>query len=158
MAITSSAGATIAIGPINNVANTQSAYAALSYTAVGEVETLGEIGDSAQAITFISLSDARVRKLKGAFDAGDLALTVANDPLDAGQLALVAASKTKSSYAFRIVLQDGADANDTDTTLYFRAKVMTRRLNVGGANDVTKRAFTLGIDSEVVEIASVAVP
>ena len=154
MSITTSQGATISIGPVNNDADDESAYAALSYVAIGEVETIGEFGDSAQAVTFTSLSDGRVRKLKGSLDAGDLTLTVANDPLDAGQIALVAASRTKFSYAVKVVLSDAADTNDTDSTFYFRAKVMTRRINAGGANDITKRAFTLGIDSEIVEIPS----
>lgn len=155
MAISTSAGAKIEIGPVNNAANTASAYAALSpYVQVGEVETLGEFGDSSQAVTFLSLTDARVRKLKGANDAGDIALTVANDPLNAGQIAMVAASNTQFSYAFRVTLNDGADGNDTDTVLYFRGKVMSRRLNVGGANDITKRSFTIGIDSAIVEVPS----
>lgn len=154
MAITTSAGAKFYIGPVNNTAEDETAYAALSYVEVGEVETLGEFGDSAQAVTFTSLGDARVRKLKGSFDAGDIALTVANDPADPGQIALVAASKTKFSYAIKVVAADAADENDTDSTFYFRGKVMTRRLNVGGANDVTKRSFTVGIDSEIVEIPS----
>lgn len=153
--VTTSAGATIAIcTTANNSADDETTYEALTYVAIGEVETLGEFGDSAQAVTFTGLSDARVRKLKGAFDAGDLALTVANDPDDLGQQALVTASGTKFSYAFKVVLADAADENDTDTTIYFRGKVMSRRLNVGGANDVTKRSFTIGIDSELVEIPS----
>lgn len=154
MSITTSAGAGIYIGPVNNSANDETAYELLTYVKVGEVETLGEFGDSAQDVTFTSLDDARVRHLKGAFDAGTLPLTCANDPADDGQVDLIAASRTKFSYAFKVVLSDAADANDTDTTLYFRGKVMTRRLAVGGANDVTKRAFTIGIDSEIVEIPS----
>lgn len=154
MAINTSAGTKIYIGPVNNTAADETAYAALSYVEVLEVESLGEFGDSAQAVTFTSLGDARVRKLKGSYDAGDIALTVANSPNDAGQIALVAASRTAFSYAIKVVAADAADGNDTDSTFYFRGKVMTRRLNVGGANDVTKRSFTIGIDSEIVEIPS----
>lgn len=158
MAINTSAGAKIFIGPVNNVADDETTYSGLTYVEVGEVETLGEFGDSSQAVTFTGLSDARVRKLKGAADAGDIALTVANDPSDVGQIALIAASDTKFSYAIKVVLADAADENDTDTTIYFRGKVMSRRLNVGGANDVTKRAFTIGIDSALVEVPSEVVP
>lgn len=157
MAIATSQGSKIFIGPTTPAA-TETAYEALAWVEIGEVETLGEFGDSAQAVSFTSLSDGRVRKLKGANDAGDLALTVANDPADEGQIALVAASKTKFSYAIKVVLADAADETDSDSTFYFHAKVMTRRINAGGANDVTKRSFTLGIDTEVLEVPSEVVP
>ncbi|MNR12845.1 Phage tail protein [compost metagenome] len=157
MAIATSQGAKIFIGP-TTPADTEAEYVALTWVEVGEVETLGEFGDSAQAVTFTSLGDGRVRKLKGAYDAGDLALTVANDPADLGQIALVAASKTKFSYAFKVVLADAADETDTDSIFFFHGKVMTRRINAGGANDVTKRSFTVAIDTEVLEVPSEVVP
>lgn len=164
MSINASAGAKIFLGPTTAVANgtnsdMATAYAALTpYTEIKEVETLGEFGDSAQVISFTSLSDSRVRKLKGAKDAGDLQLVVASDPLDAGQTALIAAEGTDFSYAFKVILSDAADANDTDSVIYFHAKVMSKRLGVGGANDVTKRTFVLGIDTKLVEVPSTAAP
>lgn len=157
MAIASTTGAQFFLGPINAVAADETDYGALSYTEVKEVESIGEFGDQASTVTFTSLGDARVRKRKGVRDAGDLNVVVGNDPLDPGQLAMIAAQETENSYAFKVVLADAADANDTDSTFYFRALVASTRLNVGAANDIIKRTFVVLIDSAVVEVPSVAV-
>jgi hypothetical protein len=116
---------------------------------IGEVETLGEFGDESAAVTFLSVGDARTRKLKGARDAGTLALTVGRDPLDAGQIALSAAEKTKFEYAFKIVAADAPDEDYTDTTYYFGALVMSARENYGGADNVVRVTYSLGINTEI---------
>lgn len=156
MSINASAGAKVFIGPTTAAANA-TAYAALSWTEVKEVESIPEFGDNASLITFTGLSDARVRKRKGAADAGDLAVVCAHDPLDAGQLAMQAAADTKFAYAIKILFEDSADANDTDTVVYFHALVMSARFNVGGVNDITKRTFNLAIDNKPIAVLSVAV-
>jgi hypothetical protein len=157
VAIASTTGAQVFIGPVNSTAADETDYSALSYTEIQEVESIGEFGDQASTITFTSLGDARVRKRKGVRDAGDLNVVVANDPLDAGQQAVVEAQTTEFTYAFKIVLADAADANDTDSVFYFRALVASTRLNVGSANDIIKRTFVVLIDSPVVEVPSVSV-
>lgn len=157
MAIASTTGAKLYIGPVNSSATTSTQYSALSYTEVKEIESIGEFGDAASTIQFTSLGDARVRKRKGVRDAGDLNVVCANDPLDAGQLEMVAGEKTSFTYAFKIVLEDSADANDTDSTFYFRALIATARLNVGQANEMIKRNFALLIDSAILEIPSTVV-
>ena len=156
MAIASTTGAKVYIGP-TTTATDASAYAGLSYTEIGEVESIGEFGDSASIITFTSLGDARVRKRKGANDAGDLSVVVANDPLDAGQIAANAAAETTYAYAFKIVLADAADGNDTNSTFYFHALVMSSRLNVGAANEIVKRTYSVAIDTAIIEVPSEAV-
>lgn len=157
MAISSTTGAKIFIGPVNDTADDEAAYSGLVYTEVKEVESIGEFGDQASTVTFTSLGDARVRKRKGVRDAGDLAVSVANDPRDPGQLALVAAEATEFSYAVKVVLADAPDANDTDSTFYFRALVASARLNVGEANAIIRRAFAFLIDSKIIEVPSEAV-
>lgn len=157
MAINASAGAKIYIGPVTAAANA-AAYAALSWVEIGSTESIPEFGDSSQVITWLGLSEARVRKFKGARDAGDLGILCAADPTDPGQIAVIAAEKTKFSYAIKIVLEDSADANDTDSIFYFHAKIMAVPLNVGGANDVTKRTFNLAIDTQIIEVPSTVVP
>ncbi len=158
MAIASSTGTKIYIGPVNSTADDKSQYVGLSYTEIKEVESIAAFGDQASTVTFTSLGDARVRKRKGVRDAGDVNVVVANDPLDSGQLAAIAAQLTSDTYAFKVVLQDAADSNDTDSTFYFRASVSSARLEVGAANAMVRRTFVLLIDSEVVEVPSVTVP
>ena len=150
-----SAGAKIYIGP-TTAAATASAYAALTWVEIKGSETIGEFGDAAAQITFTGLGDARVQKLKGALDAGDLAAVFARLPLDAGQIALKAAGATKFSYAIKVTVDDGADSNDTDSVFYFHAKVTTKNA-IGGANDVLKLNATLAITTGIIEVASQAV-
>lgn len=156
MAINTSSGATIAVCTTATQANDETSLAALTYVTIGKVESLGEIGPQSQDVTFTPLAGDTVQHLKGATDNGALTLVMAKDPLDAGQLALLVAAGTKLEYAFKIVESDGADANDTDTVTYVRGPVMGGRKTIGGANDVTKRTFMVGLN-QYIEVPSEAV-
>lgn len=158
MAISTSSGAQFFFGPVNNTANDNTAYTALTYVEVKEVESVSEFGDTASTVTATTLADARVRKRKGVRDAGDITVVCLHDPLDPGQLAMVASEPTPFTYATKILLADGADANDTDTTIFFRGLVSSTRLSGLQPNEITKRNFVMLIDSRPIETASVAVP
>ncbi len=145
MAIGTSEGSTVFIGPVTT-ATTESALAALTYVEVGKVESIGEFGPQAQDVSFTPLKGPSVQHLKGAIDNGLLPVVCAHDPLDAGQIAYRAAAATKFEYAIKIVLADTADDNDSPTTFYGRGPVFSKRANVGGANDVTKRTFSHGLN------------
>lgn len=154
--ITTASGSTIAIGPATPVTGANeaaiiAAYKALTFVPVGEVQNLGEFGDEANDVTFTSLSDARVRHLKGARDAGVLALVCGRDPLDAGQIALRAAEKTNLAYAIRIIANDAPDETGTPTEFYFHALVQSAKESYGEADDVVTTAFNLGITTAVFE-------
>lgn len=156
MAINTSSGTTIAICTTATTANDETSLAALTYVVIGKVESLGEIGPQSQDVTFTPLAGDTVQHLKGATDNGALTLVMAKDPLDAGQLACLAASLTKLEYAFKIVEPDAADGNDTDTTTYVRGPVMGGRKTIGGANDIGKRTFMVGLN-QYIEVPSEAV-
>ncbi|MBN6819518.1 iron ABC transporter substrate-binding protein [Methylobacterium organophilum] len=151
--ITTATGAKIFIGPsVLPSTDTEAEYSALTWTEIGLVESLGEFGDQSNTVNFASLNDGRNRKAKGIRDAGDLALTVARDPTDPGQDALIAAEATSNKYAFKVVYPDRLTPTGTDGIDYFRALVMSKRSNVGSADNVIRRAFTLGIDSAIVSV------
>lgn len=158
MAISTSSGAKFFIGPVNSTADIESEFEALTYTEVGEVESVSEFGDQASTVTAQTLADARVRKRKGTRDAGDITVVCLHDPLDAGQLALVAAEKTYFTYAIKVELADAADANDTDTVFYFLALIASTRLSGLQPNEITKRNFVALIDSAILELPSEVVP
>lgn len=143
MALQTSANCKFHIGT-TTAAEDLATFEADTYTAVGSIEELGEFGDQFNAVTFTSLGDGRVRKLKGTKDAGDMTLVVAFDAGDAGQTALVAASEDTGSdgYNCKVELEDG-------TLFYFRAQVMGARIAVGGSDNVIRRNVTLAIDSAV---------
>jgi hypothetical protein len=155
MAIGPSAGAKVYIGPVTAAA-TASAYAALTWVEIGGVESVGEFGATSAEVSFTPLSGGLVRKFKGARDPGNVPVVCARDPIDLGQIAAIAAEATKFSYAIKILLEDSADADDVDSIIYFHARVMGKPTNIGGANDLTKRTFSLGIDTLPIEVPSVA--
>jgi len=117
---------------------------------VGLIESLGEYGDQANEVTFAAIGDSRVRRSKGARDAGMLALVCAHDPLDTGQAAMEAAEATNNNYMFKVVLPDGP-AGYSDTIQYFRGLVMSKRLNVGTNDNVVRVNYNIGINSEIFE-------
>jgi acetylornithine deacetylase/succinyl-diaminopimelate desuccinylase-like protein len=160
MAISTTGGSGLYIGGTSAIDFTtdQSALdafeAVTDWIKVGEIEDLGEIGDSSADVTFSALGDNRVRHLKGARDAGTMTVVTGADPADPGQQALRAAEKTKFNYNFRIVYEDAPDAGSTDSVDYFRALVMSARKNNGTADNVARRTFALGINSPVITVDS----
>ena len=154
MAVVTASGTRIFIGPAVTEADadTIAEFRDLSpYTEITEVENYGEYGDESPLVNFVSVGDGRVRKTKGARDAGTMTLVVGRDPLDAGQNLLVAAEQTKFEYAFKIVHADAPTEDYSNSEDYFRAIVSSRRANIGENDNVVRRTFNLAINSEVFE-------
>src|SRR5215212_9812470 len=97
-------GTTISIAPSASAEPANAAaYAGLTWTAIGNVRSYGDIGDTATIVNAPVIGDTRVRKAKSVRDAGDFVLTVYPDFGDAGQVALVAAELTVNTYPVKIV-------------------------------------------------------
>lgn len=155
--INTTAQSRIFLGPVMPKLLTKTAMEALTWVELEEVENLGEFGDDAEEVVFKAIKDGRSRKMKGSSDAGTIELTVGRDPLDEGQQAMAAAAKTKFQYAIKIEAADAADENDDNSIFYFGALVMSGRNNFGGTDDITRTTFRLAINTEILEVASVAV-
>jgi len=150
-------GAKLFIGPsVTSAIDTAAEYGPLAWTEVGMIETLGEFGDESSEVTFAVLGDGRIRKAKGARNAGTLAITVAHAAEDTGQEAMIAAEATYNNYAFKVQLPNRLNATGTDELQYFRGLVMSKRQNVGGNDNVVRRTFNLGVNSEIVVVAPTA--
>ena len=155
MAISTTAKSKVYIGT-TVAATTLLQYEADTFTEVKQIEDIGEFGDEAEEIKVLTVEDSRVRKLKGARDAGTVELTVGRDALDAGQDALRAASLTDFAYNVKVILNDAPSSTGTPTKFYFRAMVASARNKLGGANDVTKQTFALAVTSEILEVSAAA--
>jgi hypothetical protein len=154
--ITATAKSTISIGSMTAASNVAE-YEAETWTQIREVEDIGEFGDEAEEITFLSIDDARVRKVKGARDAGTLEITCGFDAADAGQVMMRAAAASDAAFTFRVQLADKpAGATATPSTFYFMAHVSASKVQLGGANDVSKEVFTLSITSPIVAVPASA--
>lgn len=150
------AGSKFYIGPVNTTAANAAAYAALTYTEVGEVESIGEFGDQSNSVTFTALGDRRVKKFKGSRDAGTITVVIGHDSSDTGQTDLNAAEATDNDYAIKIELDDaGTGSPSNNTTFYFRAKVMGVRTNPGDAENVVRITAEIAINSAIVKVNAV---
>lgn len=148
-------GTKIFIGPsVTNATDTAAEFAALTWTEVGLVESIGEYGDQSSAVTGAVLGDGRNRKAKGARDAGELSIQVFHAGDDVGQQALIAAEATYSNYAFKVILPNRLNATGTDEIQYFRGLVMSKRLNVGGNDNLVRDTFNVGVNSPIVVVAA----
>lgn len=147
------AGTQFFVGPVltANLPSTSDAAITLlkgiTYVEVGEVENLGDHGDESADVSFTGLKAARVSHHKGADDGGTMALPVALDNNDAGQIAMIAAKKYRGrfNHPFKVIYPDG----ETD---YFVGKVMSiKKTNIGNG-DVLRRNYSIGVNSEIFEV------
>jgi len=154
--LNTAAGCRLAIGGKTG-ADSETEYKADTYVQVGEIEDLGEFGDTFSAVNFTALSDGRVRKYKGTADAGNMTLTVGLDSGDAGQKAVAVAHKdrSKGNYNVKVTLNDGDPDAPTPilpTTFYFGVKVMNNTVAPGAADNVVRRNMTFAMNTDINEI------
>lgn len=153
MTVNTAGGSKLYIGTTQD-AESVAEFEADSYIEVGEVEDLGQLGDESAEIQFTALADGRVRKLKGPKDAGTMGVICGADSSDEGQQAMVAAEAQIFDYNFKVELNDELTIGGTPTTLFFRAKVMSKRRNIGNVSNVVRYNFNLGVNTEIWEVAA----
>jgi hypothetical protein len=139
---------------VTSVPADAAAYAALSWTEIGDVESIGDYGDEAPILTAQTLQDERVFKAKGARDAGTLAITCLDRPDDTGQIAVIAAEATKFNYPIKVVLPNRLTVSGTDQIEYFIGLVTSKRLSVGDNSSFIKRVFNVAINSAITTVAA----
>ncbi len=160
MAIVTASGTLVYIGTAvsDAQADTLAEFQAMStWTLIGQVESIGAFGDSANDVTFSAIGDSRVRHAKGARDAGRFDLVVGHDPTDVGQIALDAAQATNSQFAFHVALPDAPGPTFVATHLYFRALVQGNPINIGTNDNVIRKTYSIGLQSEVFTQLAVSV-
>lgn len=153
MPVNTGAGTRIYIGPRLTgalpkvTADAITLLSGLTYVEVGEVESIGDYGDTINDVTFSGLASGRATHLKGLADAGSVEVSIGFDAGDAGQLALVTAFLDRSRYDYpvKVVYVDG----ETD---YFAVKVMSNKKTGITVEGVLKRSVTLGVNSEIYEV------
>lgn len=157
MAVNTGLGATIAIGSTTSSAPALSDYTNDTYTSIGEVVSIGEFGDSYNAVTFSALSDGRTRKFKGLKDAGTISLVLGFDVNDSGYSALKTALANEDSvdYNFKVTYTDGDDTASpqvTATVQYFSGKVMQMRTQSISGDDVVQIAVDIAINTAITQV------
>lgn len=140
MTITTATGTCLSVSAALPATHTEAGFAALAYTQVGELETLGELVVEFTAASFTNLCSGKTRMLKGEEKYSPVQIGVGLDRDDAGQSILTTARKSRvARVAVRVADADG-------TVVFFQAQVMAEKI-VGGdaAGEVRRGAYTLGV-------------
>lgn len=125
-------------------------YEALTWVKVGELETLGDIGDSFKSVTFAGMDDSREREFKTIKQGGKPTVVCGRDPLDPGQIAMRAASQTKFVYPFKVEYDDARGADYSDSKEYYGAQVMGAVTNIGNAESILRRTFDCSVQTDII--------
>lgn len=136
MAVRTSAGSAIYTSASLPATYDSTGYAALTYTAVGEVTDLGEFGREYALVTHNPVGNRATQKFKGSFNEGTMTLSIGLDTDDAGQVLMKAAALSDNSYSFKVVTQNG-------DVYYFPGKVMSWKVGVGGVDQITTATATI---------------
>jgi hypothetical protein len=136
MAVRTSAGTTLKVSAAAPATFNSAGYAALTFTAVGEITDLGEFGREFALVTHNPVGTRGTQKFKGSFNEGTMNLSLGLDTDDAGQVLMKAASLADTAYSFEVVTQNG-------DKYYFQAMVMSFKVGVGSVDSITTSSVTL---------------
>ncbi|TDK38603.1 hypothetical protein E2F50_00105 [Rhizobium deserti] len=155
MPVFATAGSKVFIGTAMDDSNEDlvaADFADQIWTEIDYVESIGTFGDAANAIETSFIGRGRVLKAKGVRNAGNLELVAGLDLTDAGQLAVLAAEKTKANYAFKIEFADAPaiGASPKNSTRMFVGLMMTATEQLDGADNIMKLNASIGINSNIV--------
>jgi hypothetical protein len=141
-------------GVAADTVDTAGEFAALTYVAIGFIESIGEYGDSAADVTGNVINEGRTRHAKGTRDAGTQTITCFVKADDVGQVALKAAELTSTRYGMKISPRDRLSSGGTDSISYYRGIIRSVRKGALSANDPQRIVFDIGIDSSLIEVAA----
>ena len=135
-------------------------FSSIVWKEVDGWETMGAIGDNYALITASLINRGRDVKMKGTANAGQMQNQFAVLAGDAGQLAIIAASKTRKNYAFKIEFNDTPSTGSapTPSMKYFVGMVMSAQEQGGNANTARMLSSTIEINSNIVDVAAAAGP
>ncbi len=100
-------GSTLSVSAAKPATEDASGYGALTWTEVGKVVSIGELGDEAEDIAFDVLKTGRKNHVNGVKDIGDVPVTIEYDVSDAGQVIITAGNNGNTTHSFRITDTDG---------------------------------------------------
>ena len=152
----SSSGTILSVSATLPATEDAAGYEALTFTAVGEVTTIPEIGRNSDLITHTPVADRKTYKLKGNYNDGALGLEMGRATDDAGQAILVTARDSDDPIAFSITYNDDPGGTGSSPTIqYFQGLVMSYTTNTGDGNQVLGATCQVEISGDILEIDKV---
>lgn len=146
-------GTCVSVSASTPATHNAAGFAALTYTQLGELESLGEINIRHDSASFANLCTGKTTIIKGAEQGIEFDITVAMDRDDAGQAIMTTARKgLNDKVAIKIV-------DNAGDTVYVLAYVMGERIAGGaGVNDVRMNVYSLGVIAPASADTAVVVP
>lgn len=126
----------------------QAGFEALTYTDVGEVTDIAEIGSDTAVVTHQPLATGIVEKFKGFINYGSSSVSFAKDSSDAGQAIMQSGADGANKnlqHSVKITLQDG-------TVLYFVVKIFSFKITPGSADSIVGSTSAIELESLIVEV------
>jgi hypothetical protein len=137
--IAASVGTCVSVAATVPATFDKAGYEALTYTQLGELESIGDITVVHAAVTFQNMCTGRTSTLKGAEEPLEVSLTVGLDRSDAGQVIMTAARKSLTQKVSIKVSEANGDA------VYFHGFVMSDSILYGGINEVKRAEYNIGV-------------
>lgn len=146
-------GTCVSVSASTPATHNAAGFAELTYTQLGELESLGEINIRHDSASFANLCTGKTTIIKGAEQGIEFDITVAMDRDDAGQAIMTTARKgLNDKVAIKIV-------DNAGDTVYVLAYVMGERIAGGaGVNDVRMNVYSLGVIAPASADTAVVVP
>jgi len=149
MSVQTSTGIVISISASKPATEDKAGYDALTFTAIGEVVSIGEYSATQEEVNHTPLSTGIVEKYKGATNNGSLAIEMGNDVTDAGQVLLASGSDGANKFvqhSIKVVYSDGtADA--------FQGLIFGYNKAPGAINSIVSSTTNVGINTSVIDIS-----
>lgn len=141
MAIHSSAGTCLSVSASLPATYDAAGFEALTFTEVGEIETIGGMEIRRNTGTFTGLCSSNSTTIKGARQAMTISVVAALDEDDAGQVLMIASEAEKSElYSFCVTESNGVKN-------YFVGTVIAAGKTFGGDTDPVRAPYDIAVQS-----------
>jgi len=147
MAVEGSLGTTFHISAGIPATEDQAGYEALTFTKVGQIIQIGEIGGAWNNATATLLETGKIIKRKSSRDFGDLSMQMLRETSDAGQVIMNAAEDSYNPYSIKVLEPDG-------TANYSQALVNSYTTNTNTAEDLKLANANIAVTEQWIEVAA----
>lgn len=145
------AGSTLYVSATAPATHDATGFAALTFSKVGKVSDLGELGEVYNEVTFNPLDESETERLAGSYTSGQIPAVFGYDADDAGQNILRNNTGNNVRLSFKLELPDGE-------IRYFRGRAMGKPLSIGTIDNVLTMTANINVQNGGAGFVIVAAP